>query len=112
MKIQCKFCRIRMEPRIEIDQRNVTTDQKTYYCSLCGKQLLVLGGFWQKPFWKQPGYIGLWMPSIILDLIDLWEKFKTGLKEKAYQKLFFIGLLIISSIISLFFYFPENVWPR
>lgn len=104
MHFQCKFCRKRMRPKVVTEKRNVTRDESTYYCSLCGEQLFILGGFWQKPFWKQPGAIGIWLPDIFLDTLDLWEKFKNAIREKSYKKFSFLALLTALFIFSLIFY--------
>jgi hypothetical protein len=41
-----------MEPKIEKEKRRFANEQQTYFCSLCGKQLLVLNKFIPfKPFY-------------------------------------------------------------
>ena len=75
-----------MEPKIEVEKRKSTTDQETYYCSLCKKQLFVVGGYIQREvtfdnlFWGDP--------------LLLLEQFRNGLKEKNYIKLIFTGAVI------------------
>jgi len=102
MKIQCKFCRQHMEPTVCWEKRFVTTDQAVYYCSLCKKELFVLGGFLDKPFWQRPVY--LWFcSSFIIELIDYWEKVKNLLHEMHLGKFLYLILSLILTIIVYFF---------
>lgn len=41
-----------MKPNITVEERIVTTNLQIYYCSLCNKQLFILGGYNYKPFGK------------------------------------------------------------
>ncbi|HHF7366892.1 TPA: hypothetical protein ACPSKY_002014 [Legionella bozemanae] len=92
-----------MEPTVCWEKRLVTTDQAVYYCSLCNKQLFVLGGFLDKPFWQRPIY--LWFGnSLIIDLIDYWEKAKNLLSEMHLGKLIYFILSIILTVIAYFFF--------
>ncbi|HGF0804441.1 TPA: hypothetical protein ACF71I_003046, partial [Legionella pneumophila] len=49
-----KYCQKRMKPNITVEERIVTTNLQIYYCSLCNKQLFILGGYNYKPFWERP----------------------------------------------------------
>ncbi|MCE0722432.1 MULTISPECIES: hypothetical protein [Legionella] len=92
-----------MEPTVRWEKRLVTTDQAVYYCSLCTKQLFVLGGFLDKPFWQRPIY--LWFGSpLIIDLIDYWEKAKNLLSELHLGKLIYLILSIILTAFAYFFF--------
>ncbi len=102
MKVQCKFCRKRMEPKIVVEERRVNENQRTYYCSLCDKKLLTLGSQLEKPFWEQPWY-SLWMPGFVIDAIGLWEFFKTTELNRTLKIIFIIVFICLS--IAVFFYF-------
>ncbi|HAU4134235.1 TPA: hypothetical protein F8A23_17175, partial [Legionella pneumophila] len=78
MKIKCKYCQKRMKPNITVEERIVTTNLQIYYCSLCNKQLFILGGYNYKPFWERPIY--LWFLGPFWALMDLWEIAKTLIK--------------------------------
>ena len=85
-----------MKPNINFEERIVTTNLQIYYCSLCKKQLFILGGYNIKPFWERPVY--LWFLGPFWALIDLWETAKTLVKKKErnyISLIMIIGLLLI-----------------
>ena len=87
-----------MKPTIVWEKRSITTDEATYYCSLCGEQLFILGGFFDKPAWNRPlylRYVGFFFPY----LIGLLEKTKNAIKEWHFGKLTYV---VIVGILSLF----------
>ncbi|STY28185.1 Uncharacterised protein [Legionella wadsworthii] len=91
-----------MEPTVCWEKRLVTTDQATYYCSLCKKQLFVLGGFLDKPFWQRPVY--LWFcNSFIIELIDCLEKARNLLKERHLGKFIYLLLCVAIAVVVYFF---------
>ncbi|HHW3768244.1 TPA: hypothetical protein ACT9A7_000554, partial [Legionella pneumophila] len=91
----------RMKPNITVEERIVTTNLQIYYCSLCNKQLFILGGYNYKPFWERPIY--LWFLGPFWALMDLWEIAKTLIKEKErnYILLIIITGLFLVAILTL-----------
>ncbi|WP_131778578.1 hypothetical protein [Legionella bozemanae] len=102
MKLPCKFCKKSMEPIVKFENRLVTHKVQVFYCSICGKQLFVTGGIFEKPFWERPFYF--WWLGPFKNLIYL-EQLKTIYTR--FGKASAIGFALGIILILAFSYFNE-----
>ncbi|CDZ77041.1 hypothetical protein BN59_01320 [Legionella massiliensis] len=86
MIFQCKYCKKRMEPRVEIKERLLSTNEQTFYCSSCGKQLFILGSLADKPSWNRFGFLIDFLIPLVWEVINSLEIFKALRKKLSFRK--------------------------